>query len=97
MIQKIRNEIFEIFPRDEDKVFTAYFCAALDSTEYGFNLFRGQIKVPSLTTKGQATLPAQEAIILTNKPMPKQLSSSLQWSIGATLKIAPKGFRQILM
>ena len=47
--------------------------------------------------KDKKTLPAQEIIILTNNPMLKQLSSSLQWYIDATFQIEPKEVRQILI
>jgi len=92
-LQEIRNEIF---PRDEEKVFTTFYCTALDSDEHGLNLFRGHIKIPNLTNKNVTTKGPQEAIILTNKPMLKQLSYSSQWHLDATFKIAPKGFLQIL-
>jgi len=44
-LQAIRNEIF---PRDEEKVFTTFYCITLDSDEHGLNLFRGHIKIPNL-------------------------------------------------
>ena len=84
-----------MFPRDEEKVFTSFYCQALDSDDHALNLFRGHIKISNLS-KGVTTAHAQEAIILTNKPKLKQMSSSTQWYLDATFKIAPKGFLQIL-
>jgi len=43
IIQQVRNEMF---PRDRDKVFSSVFCAALDSSENTYNLFKCHVKLP---------------------------------------------------
>jgi len=93
IIQEVRNEIF---PRDEEKVFTTHYCQASDTQDQGLNLFRGHIKISFLSSVTMKISPPQEAIILTNKTMLKQMASSFQWFLDATFKVAPRGFQQIL-
>lgn len=93
VIQDVRNELF---PRDKEKVFTPTYCAALDSKEQCYNMFKAYVRVPYFQTRGQCLASMQEFVILVNNPMLKNLSNCNQWFIDATFKVAPKGFKQIL-
>jgi len=93
VIQDIRKELF---PRDKEKVFTPTYCAAIDSKEQCFNLFKGYTRLPYLSFRGEGANSLQEFVILANNPMLQNLSKCSQWFVDATFKIAPKGFKQIL-
>jgi len=92
-IQEIRNELF---PRDDEVVFSQAFCIAEDSSDPIYNLFQMQGKIPDTGKKKKNSPISQKFVILANKTMLKQLSISPQWFIDATFKVAPKGYYQLL-
>ena len=92
-IQEVRSELF---PRDDEVVFSQAFCCAEDSTDPIYNLYQMQGKVPYIGKKKKNAPVSQKFVILANKTMLKQLSISSQWFLDATFKVAPKGYYQML-
>jgi len=91
-IQEIRNELF---PKEDQKVFTPLFCTVLDSNNPNYNMFKAHIKIPYIAKeKGKSDL--QEIVLFASHPIIKQMSASNQWFMDSTFKIASKRFKQIL-